>query len=101
MSAITIPKLAVATADEAMQMVNQWLHREVGMFLQATTAQYDERTGYWRLPVELAYAYDSIGVLGIIGDVYLNALTGEFAGQLRPEELAHRAEQLAAKYGIE
>lgn len=93
------PQLAVPTANDAIEMVNRWLHREVGMAVHAVTATFDSTTFYWHIPVELAYA--THGTLGVVGDVYLHAATGAFAGQPDPEEFIRRAETLAASHGIE
>lgn len=99
MSALTSPQLSIPTAEDAIEAVNRWLHREVGMAVHATTARFDQSTFYWHLPIELAYA--SRGTLGVVGDVYIHAATGEFAGHPDAEELIRRAEALAAACGID
>ncbi len=99
MSAVVIPQLAIPTDQEAISRVNRWLHREVGMFLHATTATFDPVSFYWHLPVELAYA--THGTLGVVGDIFINAATGAFAGPPDPTEIQRRAEALATAYGIE
>ena len=96
---LSAPQLAAPTADDAICIVNRWLSREVGMAVHATMANFDATTFYWHLPIELAYA--STGTLGVVGDVYLHAVTGAFAGRLDAEELISRAEKLAASHGIE
>ncbi len=99
MAALTVPQLSVPTANDAIEIVNRWLHREVGMALHTTTARFDPTTFCWHLPIELAYA--SRGTLGVVGDVYINAATGSFAGRPDVEELTRRAETLAAASGID
>lgn len=99
MDTVAAPKLAVSVAHEAIALVNRWLHREVGMAVHATTAQIDHDTFCWHVPIELAYA--THGTLGVVGDVYLHATTGAFAGRPQAEELIRRAEALAAACGIE
>ncbi|HXG68963.1 MAG TPA: hypothetical protein VNO70_27940 [Blastocatellia bacterium] len=99
METLTVPHLAVPTADDAIEVVNRWLHREVGMAVHATTARFDQTTFYWHLPIELAYA--AHGTLGVVGDVYIHAATGDFAGRPDAEELIRRAESLAAACGID
>lgn len=99
MKALTVPELAVPTANDAIEIVNRWLHHEVGMALHTTSARFDGATFYWHLPIELAYA--SRGTLGVVGDVYIHAATGDFAGRPEVEDLAERAETLAAASGIE
>ena len=99
MKALTVPELAVPIANHAIEIVNRWLHREVGMALHTTTARFDRTTFCWHLPIELAYA--SRGTLGVVGDVHINAATGNFAGRPEIEELAQRAETLAASSGID
>ena len=99
MDVLTVPQLTVPTANEAIAMVNRWLHREVGMAVHATTAQFDPTTFCWHVPVELAYA--THGTLGVVGDVYLHAATGAFIGCPASAELARRAETLAVAYGID
>jgi hypothetical protein len=99
MDVLTVPQLAVPTAHEALERVNRWLHREIGMAVHATTARFDRTTFYWHVPIELAYP--SRGTLGVVGDVYLHAATGTFAGRPEAEELIRRAEALAAACGID
>ena len=99
MSVLTTPKLAVSTEEEAISTVNHWLHREIGMALHATAAQFNRLTFCWHLPIELAYP--KRGTLGVIGDVYLHAATGEFVGQPEAADLVKRAEKLAEAFGIE
>jgi hypothetical protein len=96
---LSVPQLAVPTADDAICFVNRWLSLEVGMAVHATTANFDATTFYWHLPIELAYA--STGTLGVVGDIYLHAVTGVFAGRLDAEELIRRSEKLAVSHGIE
>ena len=95
---MTAPALVVPTADEAIYCVNRWLGREVGMAVHATQAEFDAVSYYWHLPLELAYA--ATGTLGIVGDVYLHAVTGAFAGPLDAAEVKRRAEALAVANGI-
>ncbi len=99
MDALTVPKLAVSTEEKAISTVNRWLHKEIGMALHATTAQFNRVTFCWHLPIELAYA--TKGKLGVIGDIYLHAATGEFVGLPEAEDLRERAENLAKSFGIE
>ncbi len=99
MSAVVIPQLAIPTDQEAISRVNRWLHREVGMFLHSTTATFDPISFFWHLPIELAYA--THGTLGVVGDIFINAATGAFAGPPDPAEIQRRAEALATAYGIE
>ena len=99
MNTVTLPQLAVPTAEEALAVVNRWLHREVGMALHASAAHFDHTTFCWHLPIELAYA--ARGTLGIVGDVYLHAATGTFAGRPEAKDLMSRAEAVAAACGID
>jgi hypothetical protein len=99
MNVLETPQLAVPTANEAIEVVNRWLHREVGMAVHATQATFDPTTFYWHLPVELAYATQ--GTLGVVGDLYLHAVTGAFAGRPNAEEFIRRADALAAAHGID
>jgi hypothetical protein len=98
-SVLSVPQLAVPTADDAIFIVNRWLSREVGMAVHAISADFDAATFYWHLPIELAYA--PTGTLGLVGDIYLHAATGSFAGKLDPKELICRAETIAESHGIE
>lgn len=98
MSVVVTPQLAVPTDQEAIFRVNRWLHREVGMFLHATTAVFDPVSFFWHLPVELAYA--THGTLGVVGDIFIHAATGAFAGPPDPSEIQRRAEALAKQYDI-
>lgn len=94
----TMPHLAAATPEEAIKLVNRWLHREVGFSLSTTSAVFNPSTFCWHLPVHLSYG--STGPLGVIGDIFLNAATGEFLGAPEVGELRHRAESLAERCGI-
>lgn len=97
--AVVAPRFAVPTAQEAVARVNRWLHREIGTAVHAASATFDPATFYWHLPLELAYG--ATGPLGVVGDVYLHAATGDFAGRPDAGELRRRAEALAAAHGIE
>jgi hypothetical protein len=96
---MAMPQLAIPAANDALEIVNRWLHPEVGMALHAVTATFDPATFCWHLPIELAYA--THGTLGVVGDVYLHAATGAVVGRPSPEELVQRAEALAAAHGID
>ncbi|MCI0488394.1 MAG: hypothetical protein L0229_17535 [Blastocatellia bacterium] len=93
------PQLSAATEEEAMTLVNRWLHREVGMALNVESATFNPDTFCWHLPIHLAYG--ATGSLGIVGDIYLHAATGGFIGAPSVTELRHRADALAAARGIE
>ena len=92
------PQLLAATEEEAMTLVNRWLHREVGMALNVESATFDPESFCWHLPIHLAYGMT--GSLGIVADVYLHAATGAFHGALSVAELRRRADALAAAHGI-
>jgi hypothetical protein len=92
------PQLLAATAEEAMTMVNRWLHREVGMALNVESATFDPDSFCWHLPIHLAYG--ATGSLGVIADVYLHAASGKLLGAPSVAELRRRAEALAAAHGI-
>jgi len=92
------PQLLAATEEEAMTLVNHWLHREVGMALNAESAVFNPDTFCWHLPIHLAYG--ATGSLGIIADVYLHAASGKLLGAPSVAELRRRAEALAAAHGI-
>ncbi|MGH9845428.1 MAG: hypothetical protein ACREEM_42490 [Blastocatellia bacterium] len=94
-----IPQFAAPTAIEAIARPNRWLHREIGTAVHVASATFDPITFYWHLPIELAYGMT--GPLGFVGDVYLHAATGDFAGSPNPGEIRERAEALAASRGIE
>jgi hypothetical protein len=94
-----VPQFTVATAPAAIAYVNRWLHQQAGTSLHAAAATFDPVTFYWHVPVELAYG--ATGPLGQVGDVYLHAATGQFAGHPQVELFEQRAEALAAAHGIE
>jgi hypothetical protein len=96
---LRIPQLAVPLEEDAIAEVNRWLHREVGFALNTSSATFNSTTYCWHLPIHLAYG--ATGSLGIVGDVYLHAATGEFVGAPEATELQRRAEALAAAHGIE
>ncbi|MEW6211556.1 MAG: hypothetical protein AB1631_24530 [Acidobacteriota bacterium] len=92
------PQLSASTEEEAMAIVNGWLHREVGMALNVESATFNADTFCWHLPIHLAYG--ATGSLGIVGDVYLHAATGAFIGAPSVAQLRQRADALAAAHGI-
>jgi hypothetical protein len=94
----SLPQLAAATEEEAIALVNRWLHREVGMALNVARATFNPDTFCWHLPIHLAYG--ATGSLGIVGDVYVHAATGAFIGAPEAADLQCRAEALAAMRGI-
>ena len=93
-----IPQIAVPTSAEAIARVNRWLHREIGTAVHAASAVFDPTTFYWHVSIELAYG--AIGPLGPLGDVYLHAATGDFAGCPSADEFRQRAELLATSHEI-
>lgn len=93
------PQLTVPTAQDALSRVNRWLHREIGTAVHAATANFDPVTFYWHVSIELAYG--STGPLRTVGDVYLHAASGDFAGRPSVEDFRQRAEAVAAAHGIE
>lgn len=95
----SVPHLVAATDEEAIAIVNRWLHREVGMAHNVSSATFNPETFCWHLPIYLAYG--STGPLGIVGDVYLHAGTGAFIGAPEAADLQRRAEALAAAHGIQ
>lgn len=96
---LVAPRLAVPTEEDAIVLVNRWLHREVGLALNVSRATFNATTFCWHLPVHLAYG--ATGSLGIVGDIYLQAATGDFIGAPSAAELQARAEALAIANGIE
>ena len=92
------PQLQAATEEEALTLVNRWLHREVGMALNVERADFDPEAFCWHLPIHLAYG--ATGSLGIVGAVCLHAATGKRYGAPSAAELRRRAEALAAARGI-
>lgn len=66
------------------------------MALNVSSAIFDAETFCWHLPVYLAYRIT--GPIGIVGDVYLHAVTGAFVGVPTPEDLQQRANALAAAH---
>ncbi|MBL8205773.1 MAG: hypothetical protein JNM09_16180 [Blastocatellia bacterium] len=98
MDVLVAPQLSVPTAAAAIAHVNRWLHQYVGIALHAASATFDPITFYWHVPVELAYG--ATGPLGQVGDVYVHAATGQFAGHPQAELFQQRAEALADAHGI-
>lgn len=92
------PQLLAATEEDAMMLVNRWLHREVGLALNVESAAFDPEAFCWHLPIHLAYG--ATGSLGIVADVYLHAASGRLLGALSVAELRRRADALAAAHGI-
>lgn len=98
MAVLTKPQIVIPTEVEAIATANRWLRREIGMALHTTKATFDAVSYYWHLPVELAYP--DTGPLGVIGDLYLHAVTGAFAGAPDPDEFRQRADALATSHGV-
>lgn len=94
-----LPELAVPTADRAISLVNGWLLREVGTAVHVSQAIFRAATYCWHLPVLLAYP--DIGPVGVIGDVYLHAATGQFLGLPDAAEIQRRAEDRAKVCGLD
>ena len=94
-----VPQLAISDDIEACGYVNRWLHRELGTAIHAGQATFDPVTFYWHVEVELAYV--TTGPIGVVGDVYLHAATGQFAGCPQIEDFRQRAEILADAHGME
>lgn len=93
-----LPALAVPSAARAVVLGNRWLHKETGMLLHVTAATFNPITYCWHLPVRLSYP--DRGTIGVIGDIYLHAASGEFVGLPDPQDLLQRAESLAAAFGL-
>jgi len=94
----SLPQLVAATEEEAIALVNRWLHREVGMALNVSSATFNPETFSWYLPIHLAYG--ATGSLGIVGDVYIHAATGAFIGAPEATGLQRHTEALAAAHRI-
>jgi len=93
--ALTVPEIAVPTAQRAITLVNRWLQKETAMLIHVTDATFNPITYCWYLPVKLSYP--DRGTIGEIGDVYLNAMTGQFVGLPSPDNLMRRAEALRSE----
>jgi hypothetical protein len=91
------PQIAIPTETEAIATTNRWLHREIGLALHAVRTTFDDASFCWHLRVELAYPDQA--PLGVIGDLYLHALTGAFLGGPNPAELRQRADALTNLHG--
>jgi hypothetical protein len=87
------PALAVPSAAEAISLVNGWLHAEISMAVNVSQASFNAVTYAWHLPVQLAFP--DTGPVGVIGDVFLHAGTGQFIGVADAAALRQRAERLA------
>jgi hypothetical protein len=95
---VTLPKLAVPDEESAIAVVNRWLHTDVGTAVNVSRAYFDAATFCWHLPVQLAYP--DTGPVGVIGDVFVHAATGQFIGLPAAEDLEQRAIALAYAHGL-
>jgi hypothetical protein len=93
-----LPELAVPNAERAISLVNGWLQRKIGTAVHVSQATYRPATYSWHLPVLLAYP--DTGPVGVIGDVFVHAVTGQFVGLPEAEELKRRALALAEARGL-
>ncbi len=86
-----LPELNVWKADQAILRVNRWLHGRLTMFIHVSQARFDPLTYCWHLPVQLAFA--QTGPIGVVGDVYLHAVSEELISI--PDTAAMEANALA------
>jgi hypothetical protein len=93
-----LPELAVPTAEQAIMLVNRWLQKETAMLIHVTQATFNPITFCWHLPVRLSYP--DRGTIGIIGDIFIHAASGEFVGLPDPQDILRRAESLAEAHGL-
>jgi hypothetical protein len=93
-----LPELAVPDAESAISIVNGWLHTEVGTAVNVSRAYFKAASYCWHLPVQLIYP--DTGLVGVIGDVFLHAATGQLVGLPDAEELKQRAIALAEAHGL-
>lgn len=70
-----LPELNIWRADEVISRVNRWLHSRLTMFIHVSQATFDPLTYCWHLPVHLAFP--STGSIGVVGDIYLHAVSEE------------------------
>jgi hypothetical protein len=68
------------------------------MLIHVTQATFNPLTFCWHLPVRLSYP--DRGTIGVIGDVFIHAASGEFVGLPDPHDLLQRAESLAEAHGL-
>lgn len=94
----TLPELAMPDAPHAIMLANRWLHRETGMLIHVTEAAFNPVTYCWHLPVRLSYP--DRGTIGVIGDLFLHAASGQFVGLPEPQDLLRRAASLATAFGL-
>lgn len=94
----TTSDLAVPDAEQAISIVNHWLHTDVAMLVHVSRAVFNPATRCWHLPVQLSYP--RAGTLGIIGDIFLNARNGQFVNRPEAEDLQERAVALAKTHGF-
>lgn len=95
---LALPQLAVPSAAQAISVVNRWLHGKIGTAVNTSQASFHFDTYCWHLPIQLAYP--DTGPVGVIGDVYLHAATGQFIGRPDADDLKQRAVVMAEKYGL-
>lgn len=93
-----VPEIAVPTAERAIMLANRWLQKETAMLIHVTQATFNPVTFFWHLPVRLSYP--DRGTIGMIGDIFLHAGSGEFVGLPDPHDLLQRAESLAEAHGL-
>ena len=64
---LTVPEIAVPTAQRAITLVNRWLQKETAMLIHVTNATFNPVTYCWYLPIKLSYP--DRGTIGEIGDI--------------------------------
>lgn len=86
------------SAAEAQRRVSRFVHREISSQMHGETPTFvlGERAG-WQVPVHLTFP--SLGDVGCVGDIVVDAETGELdVSPDRITEIEHRAQDLAVRF---
>jgi hypothetical protein len=89
---MSVDVINLISSRQAVATVNEWLVCHLGDRFLAGTPVHDGEADLWRVPV--LYVYPNQGPLGVVGEIALDAATGELQTQPAIEEVKQRAMKL-------
>jgi hypothetical protein len=89
---MAVDVINLISSRQAVATANEWLVCHLGDRFLAGTPVLDAEADFWRVPV--LYVYPHKGPLGAVGEIALDAATGELRTQPAIEEAKQRAMRL-------